>query len=254
MTGMAFSMGSYTDSSHTPPRLKPLFSLVFYEQRDHRGEPLLDITRHPIRPRKGGVYLGPGHAFTHGDLDTLIGILKQQSGQVSRTLIPENVLLHGSNELVWCVPGKVRPMWFKLQDKPVRLNVPWPTLLFHVLDGNLSVVALRDAKRPTETTPVYHAPLMNIYHHGGVCTGSADLPEGCDYEDRSGWEDVIFKTLFTHTNMDHTLKLKGKQTISNTVHLRFWRDLSRKKASRFPVSSLVPMHTTVGAFLTGSES
>jgi len=137
MTGMAFSIGSREDIPHATPRLKPLFSLVFYEQRDHRGEHLLDITRHPIRPRKGGVYLGPGHAFTHGDLDALIGILKQQSGQVSRTLIPENVLLHTLNELVWYVPGKVRPMWFRLQDKPVRLNVPWPTLLFQVHDRNL---------------------------------------------------------------------------------------------------------------------
>lgn len=221
----------------------PEFALVF-----HRTRSGYELTRHAINTVRSVPTLGAATPFLTENLAQLVDILKQQSNRRTRQLLPENVILTGHDEIAWWVPGYTKPMWFQIDNRTICIKVPWPPLLFHAKSGSLSVAALADAQRPGAKTKLYHAPIMNVYAHGGVCLGSAPRPESSDVVSMPGWEDAVFKTLFTHTNHKRTLRV-GKTDVSNTKHLQIWRELAKQKAGEFPRELLVPMKKTVMEFL-----
>lgn len=231
---------------------EPQFALIFHKTQTNgyiNSQFSYEITQHEINELRGGYYLGPGRAFNLSDLDTLITILNNSESEGERLILPENLLLQGANELAWYLPGAIRPMWFNLGERQTKLNVPWPALLFHVQGGALRVVALGKQGRPQVSDPVYQAPLMNIDEHGVVCTGGAVLPKGCMVEHMKAWEGVMFNTFFTHTNMDHTLRIKDNKEVDDKTHLKFWRKLAREKTKQFPKRNLVSIGLNVGKYL-----
>lgn len=231
------------------PGYTPVTALIFHELQHSHHEKVLDITTHPIKNRGKGHYLGAGRSFTHADLDALLHMLRAQS-TTTRSLLPDNLLLQGTEELAWYVPGSIRPMWVGDNDRTKRLNVPWPTLIFHARSGRLSIAAMKGSRHPDSNTPVSHAPVMNIYNSGNVCTGNADLPPDCTIESMKGWEDVIYRTRFTHVNHDFTLRFPKKSSVSTPDHYKWWCELERSGAKRFPSASLVPMGKKLGEFLS----
>jgi hypothetical protein len=57
-----------------------------------------------------------------------------------------------------------------------------------------------------------------------------------------GYESAIFDTLFSHGNFRGNLAYRqNRGETSDRDHVRFWHELARAKASRFPHEVLVPM-------------
>jgi len=171
--------------------------------------------------------------------DCIISVLKDMVDMKQKRaihILPENVIAQGDDSLVWHVPGKVRAMLFKHGKKITRMAVPYPSLIFKVIDNSLSVAASKFKRKPNANDIIYHSPLMNVYSDGRVCVGSADCPCDSDIESMAGWESVIFKTIYTHTNHDRCL-LNKPQTSTTTDQLySFWKSLKGDKY--FPTNRL----------------
>jgi len=143
-------------------------------------------------------------------------------------------------------------MWFNSGGKGFKLDVPWPALVVGVNDRKMSVAALAGSRRPTAKARLYHAPLMNVFAGGAVCTGNADLPESCGPASMASWEGVLTDTAFSHVNHADTLLLparKSNKGVDNKAHLAFWRGLEKRNAQAFPKESLAPLGLTLGAFI-----
>lgn len=130
------------------------------------------------------------------------------------------------------------------------LDVPWPDLVFAATDNRISLAALATRGRPRLGTRIYHAPLFNVYESGAVCLGSAQVGEMLGTQSIPAFEDAIFGSLFSHGNFRGNLARSHDGGVtSDADHLRFWRALSRDHVPVFPTDALVPMKTTLGAFL-----
>ena len=92
---------------------------------------------------------------------------------------------------------------------------------------------------------------MNVDQNGELCLGNVEPPAERSYEAIRGWESVVYKTLFTHTNTDQTLRLdrSAPSIVSDRAHLTFWRKLANQQARRFPVKALHPLSITLEQFL-----
>lgn len=231
-------------------RLQAVQALIVYKDEfDSEGEPTHAFTAHPVTATARGDRIGPGRLLGAQDLQLLLDALLGSSACESGFL-PADVICHSSTQIAWYVPGRVRPMWFRMNKQHLRLNVPWPTLLFRVKHGRLSLAALTHESRPSAETDLYHAPLMNVHQNTILCPGTAHLPQSWSLSQRSGYESAVFETNFTQTNHTRTLALGKKVGISDAQHLRFWRDLDTRAAKCFPTNVLVPLQKTVSDWLT----
>lgn len=230
----------------------PRFALVFhrysdessYDNEAERDKTALLVTRHAIR-RTGQI--APGSLITHETVDEIMRLLSQQPRE--RRLLTPNVLLSLPEETLWYRPAQRRAMWIRYGKTRRALTVPWPALVFHARDGGLRIAALRAAnKRPDENTRLYHAPLMNIYENGSLCLGNI-TPPSCGLSGMAAWEAAVYDTLFTHTNHRNTLRLRTKGKDDNIALYRFWHQLHKDEATRFPVGALVPRNETLGDWL-----
>jgi PRTRC genetic system protein B len=204
------------------------------------------ITSHRVHQTEQAPVIGAGSLLSLSDQELLREVLTTNTEGES-SLLPPNVLCTSARRLVWFVSGQTRPMLVRQGERLRRWQVPWPTLLYKVDNGKLSIAALSTSRRPKERTPLYHAPLANTYEDGAVCTGSAELPRGWQVSQMAAWESVIVNTAFTHVNQRHTLRLdtRKRKDVDNKAHFSFWHRLAEQKVERFPVKALVPMKRTL---------
>ena len=171
--------------------------------------------------------------------DCIISVLKDMVDMKQKKAVqifPDNVIAQGDDSLVWHVPGQVRTMLFKHGKKITKMAVPYPSLIFKVFDNTLSVAASKFKRKSKADDIIYHSPLMNVYSDGRVCVGSADCPDDSDIESMTGWEKVIFDTIFTHTNHDSSLLNKPQMTTTTEQLYAFWKALKGDKT--FPMNRL----------------
>jgi len=174
--------------------------------------------------------------------DCIVSVLKDMAGmnqKKSLQVLPDNIIAQSDDSLVWHIPGNMRHMLFKNGKKTTKIVVPYPSLIFKVIDNSLSVVATKYKRTPRTDDVIYHAPLMNIYSDSRVCVGSADCPDNADIESMAGWESVIFDTLFTHTNHDFTLQQESNKSTSTKELYAFYKSI--KSDMRFPKNRLNTM-------------
>lgn len=163
-------------------------------------------------------------------------------------IIPDNLLNYealpgGHYKMTWYRPAEKRILHHKSQLKIDTGNAWVPALLYSVNTNSLSIMALKDDKRPKEITKVYRPPFFNVSDYGDVCLGSARVqkPKFRTYENlMKYWEDLFWLSEFTHLNGDTKIKSKDLQ--------KLWRSLvgTRKK---FPVSELLITDRTVKNYL-----
>lgn len=177
-----------------------------------------------------------GQIMSHDCVISVLQDMVNMRQQKALQMLPENVLAHSDDSLVWYVKGGLRPMLFKRGKRSIKINVPYPTLLFKVVDNTLWIAASRYTRKPKATDVLYYAPLMNIYSDNRVCTGSAECPDNADVDSMSQWEGVIFSTYFTHTNHNNTLRSREEESTSTDELFAFWKSL--KGDNKFPVSLL----------------
>ncbi len=227
-----------------PAVAMPTGAVVFHEA--HYG---LAVTFHAVTEHAGAPCIGAGRAMTHGDAEVLLAALKGEPSGTREWIAPE-LLAQGDRFLAWHIPGRVRPMWFSSGGKRIRLEVPWPNLVFSATDGAIRLAALATRGRPRLGTRLFHAPLMNVYADGVVCLGSAKVGEMHGTGSIAPCEAAIFDSLFTHGNFRGNLaRGQRKGETSDAEHLRFWKRLASERLPVFPTDALVPMKTTLGAFL-----
>jgi len=222
---------------HADRSIKPMMSFVLYGS----GNNYSHITKHVVT--NGELGLG---RIIHPK--TLLSHLNKLEAEPScLDILPANVLLNSTDYLIWHKSSIVAPMWFRTPSKVSDYNVKWPPLLFCVnkITQSLQVFATATNKRPTESTRLYHAPLMNIDNAGDVCLGSAVLPNKIDFSTIDEIEKVITETQFTHTNHDETLRGGA----SNPQHMNFWK--ARHNTQARVKSSDLTFYLTLSSFLKG---
>jgi PRTRC genetic system protein B len=223
-------------------------ALIVHQMHDGNRVPDFVLTTHEVENSTAGSTLGAGRFVTEADIAALVDVLiGMYPGR--RTFLPEDVVSASPTQLAWYRSEEIRAMWFRANDARRKLIVPWPTLLFRARPGELSIVALSHSRRPTADQPLYHAPLMNIHADTRLCAGTATIPPACGLEHKPAYEFCVYGTAFSHVNHDHTLKSQGKASVGDSEHFKFWRQLERRQARRFPRAALVPLKQSVGEWL-----
>jgi len=206
-------------------------------------------TKHDIISQEDNLMMGAGKPMTtEGFEEILKNILSL--GSLVNEVMPENIISMSNTQITWVEKAKERKMTFRLGGKTVTYLVPYPNLIMKASStGKLDIASYKTRGRVTEKTILYHAPLMNIYKTGNVCIGNSSLPNNISIKDIPEWADLIFNTAYSHVNQSKTLSISGSKEVGNKEHLKFWRELSKSKVTKFPNSALVPMGMKVGEFL-----
>lgn len=164
--------------------------------------------------------------------------------KVKPELLPENILGNGENFLAWYMPPQNKSLWFKCADMGGEVSgvVPLPGLVFMVskTSNQWYVFACKGKDRPNQSTELFNAPFLNVWAGGHVCEGSSKRPKQLAASKISEWEDVFFRSRFTHTNQNHTSIIKYKAGA-----YKFWSDMLANKWKKFPESLLVNSGVTL---------
>jgi len=240
--------------SHNSNELEthPICGLLIYAMKQplHNEVKSLVITKHHLKLHNGRPELGEVQHFSESELgDMLRAIEAREDDGVG--LIPPNLLFQQGHLTAWYVSGSKRDMWIQNHNDTSRLmslKVIWPNLIFIVTGETLRVFSYLGTQRPTEQTQLFHAPLMNIGSDGRVCLGTATHPRKRGIASIPEWEGVMFNTRFSHTNHPHTLRVKGKGTISNEQHTQFWQSKA-SSLTKVKASELQPYHRKLGEIL-----
>lgn len=201
----------------------PKSALVFYEAEgkqndvyvehfdmDRNGNP---INAHPLTVREANVLA----KSLQTDQEKNKAFLKPKG------ILPTNVLYINPTEngsVLWYTKAQKRQLYFV-----DSLGIPngiakVPPMIWFASKSSLAVFALANDRRPTERTPLYHAPFFNIYENGNVCMGtvSIDIKNSASVEEFiQAWEHYFFDSYFSHA-------LCGNLTKTSIVNL--WKDLT----------------------------
>lgn len=187
---------------------------------------------------------GPEYgAGVPADPDYLVRMLRSGTSR-SLDLLNPRLLAQGTEEAAWWSPAGVRRPMFAAGGRMARhsgIAVAMPALLYHVQGRRLRVRALACRGRPAPNTPLYIAPLWNIYKNGGLCMGSMPIPTGPPAECMDAWERAFWDSAFT---VPHDARLCGHPK-GYTAMLRALRTLPR-----FPKPWLVPSEERLEEWLT----
>lgn len=184
--------------------LRTTHGLFFHQRKDV----LTMVTAHAVATNDEGVpIVGPGRPLTPEDEQALLDLLMGREQREPVEILPPSVLYRDRHATIWWLPPMVRPMHLRRHGEGLEtITTRWPSLIALVRNRSLYLVAVEGDQRPTASTPLFHAPLPNLYASTAVCTGSARLPLAMRISDLDGWESVIFDTAFTHTNHQETLR------------------------------------------------
>ncbi|MDO9139902.1 MAG: PRTRC system protein B [Methylococcales bacterium] len=218
----------------------------------YRADDFLASMHDFVTNGQGESVIGAGRLMSKEDVESVLRSMLAM-GKRKVSLLPPNAVSISETHLAWTVPAQVRPMLFNITGLPMKkIDVPWPRLLMVAnRNGKLAVAALKNKGRVNGKTRLYHAPLMNVYANGNVCTGSATLPDEYGIDQIKAWEAVMFDSAFSHVNNPSTLSLAGDKdkTVDNKAHYRFWLSLSKKKVAKFPAEHLSPLRYGVEDFI-----
>lgn len=224
------------------PALTPHSALVFHT----RGSSAMElVTLHPIRPVRGKPTLAEGVPLSPEDEQTILAMLTSSDTAVPRVeLNPPNLLFADRHQMVWCVPGATRPMHFSHAGQRSQRLVSWPSLIFRVIEHRLFLAAYDGADRPTLDTPLFKAPLANLWASAELCTGNAILPEASRIAEMPLWESVVFDTAFSHANDREVIR----SARSFADPMEFWQKNEAITAKQF-----VPLSggSSLGQWLSG---
>jgi hypothetical protein len=172
-------------------------------------------------------------------------------------LIDDSIIAASGKALVWrMAPGPATLRFSVGIGRPIDVNANLPQLIGAAIKRNNGVkevylVAVRRRGKPDLSTPLFHAPLMNIDSRSQLT-----LEEQSEFPEASlasvlEWHKAIHQMTMTSVGHERTIRirdLKPGAAVSSYNHLRFWRGLSRECAS-FPSWSLVERKETFGQWL-----
>lgn len=158
------------------------------------------------------------------------------------TITPENVLINNNKIIVWHTETNlVTNQWYNSSDRVISVNnVPHPKLIFIAPknEHKLYIVATKNnVIRPSLDTPIFHAPLANMYNGMNLCIGSALYPER-KVENLKSIEETLFFSRYNHFKFANiNLENKDKKLDFTLKAIKFWQSLENKPT--FPDNLLV---------------
>lgn len=216
--------------------------LIYGDRQNHF------VTRHAVEPREGvAPSLGPAQPLTEAFVDSLARSLH---GAVKAEVLPNHVLAKGDRMIVWWTPARRRQMFYQnAQEKAAALNgrmFPQPPLVWRVENGDLTIRALHQNKRPEAKTKLAFAPFWNISGNGSVCLGTMRRPDNATVASIESWERGFYESAFTHSNV-------GRLTRHKEGFEGLWSELAGTR-KRFPVQTLIDLPQTLTQFVRGERS
>jgi len=205
------------------------------------------ITRHDVLAAESGPpTLGPAQPLTLAFVESLMSSL---GGGIETEVLPENILAKGDRLIVWWTPEQHRQMFYQnAEGKMADLNggiFPQPPLVWKVANGELSIRALTENKRPQPATTLTVAPFWNLSDDGSVCTGSMRRPESTTVAAIQAWERGFYESAFTHANV-------GRLTRHDGGFEGLWKSLKGKRR-RFPAETLIQLPQILEQFVCGDR-
>lgn len=217
--------------THIADQVELKGAVLLYAGRD---KAVSYATTHPISVVDGAAMIRPGKPLREGHLRRLVQEL-MPSRRAALALLPPHVLACDEQCVVWYRPARTQTVWMRASE-PLGERcgpAPVPTLIFAACKQNLYVYAIKRGGRPQESTRLYHAPLLNVWESGHVCTGSMRLPKVAGVASIPQWEHAFWHSTFTHTNHSRVVRHEGGA-------LALWRDLLDARDAHFPNAALVP--------------
>ena len=206
------------------------------------------ITRHDVTSRKDAPpTLGPAQPLTVAFIESL---MRSLSGSVQAEVLSANVLAKADRMIVWWTPTRRRQMFYENSEgKATELNgciFPQPPLVWRVSNGELSIRALTENKRPDSSSKLSVAPFWNLSDDGRVCTGTMRRPNSASVASIPAWERGFYESAFTHANV-------GRLTRHEGGFEGLWSSLAGKRG-RFPLETLIALPQTLAQFVRGERS
>ncbi|MOA32195.1 hypothetical protein D3C78_1533940 [compost metagenome] len=119
-----------------------------------------------------------------------------------------------------------------------RIEAPLPGLVFIATDGaKFRCFAFTGTDRPSAETPLYFAPLGNVYNDGSFCSGNVQLPREIRLENIQVWQRFVLES--TNTHHGSVDPIQGCEGFADLV--AFYRTLNESQAQEFPQDRLVPV-------------
>ncbi len=187
----------------------PKFAIVGYAKDDNYYRNDHYFSYHEV----AGSKLTAGMPLTKDTAQNIFSCLEGDlikfrfKGMLPKTLIHFD--FKGSLQLIWYVHPKQHTLYFDTKAGIPSGKYPLPKLVFKLVGNGLRVFALNRKDTLTDTTPLYHAPLLNIGGQGNVCMGNASMHyDGFEYyEDVMGFvEQQFFRSVFTATHHNRLAK------------------------------------------------
>jgi PRTRC genetic system protein B len=209
-------------------------------------------TVHPVSIHESASpIIEAGRPLDKGTLEKLLRSLMKTAG-TQTGVFSERILSVGTGFVVWWQPPGERAFFFdcaassSIGKRSGSGRVPG--LVFVASGCTLRVFAVKGRTRPGTDTLLHHAPLMNVYADGKVCTGSAPLPGSTLSSSIAAWEAAFWNSSFTHPNQQRAVRYKGGLE-------QFSLDLLNGKFTRFPEHVLCPHPVgTVGKLVEWLET
>lgn len=202
----------------------PKSTLVFYESKGLDK----DVYVEHFDMDRNGTPIN-AHPLTEREAEALAKALTTEKQKQTAFLKSEGILpttiLHvnqgrDKGAVMWYTKSQKRPLYF-IESLGIPSGKAFvPPMIWQATKNSLSVFALSSNRRPTENTPLYYAPFLNIYEDGRVCMGSVsiDIKNSASVQEFTrAWEDYFFNSYFSHL-MGENNPVKG-----NCVSL--WKDL-----------------------------
>lgn len=202
----------------------PKSALVFYESKGLSK----DVYVEHFDMDRNGTPIN-AHPLTEREAEALAKALttekqKHTAFLQSEGILPTNILhinpSTNKGEVLWYTKSQKRPLYF-IESLGISSGIAFvPPMIWQATKNSLRVFALLNGRRPTEKTPLYYAPFLNIYEDGRVCMGSVSIyikNSASVQEFTRAWEDFFFNSYFSHLIGENN-PVKG-----NCVSL--WKDL-----------------------------
>jgi PRTRC genetic system protein B len=188
--------------------------------------------------------IAAGRPLTPGDEREILDLLttRQSANACSLDLYPATLLHADPTRTLWWEPSAVRPMHLRGIEQSQTILTRWPTLVLLARDRQLFLAALPDDERPTGDTPLFHAPLPNVYASTMLCTGDATLPREAGIAAMVVWQSVLFDSAFTHAN--HHGNLKPTRSAKSGDVQDYWAG-READVTPFPFQRLMPLGQTL---------
>jgi len=206
------------------------FGVILRKVTDNGG-----VIEHPVDPQAISRALSDKTCFSTGVLSDDI-LYVQQEG------VKETIVSYRKRQRTG--------IWMEGMDEPLRIPLPDMILMRVTTDGkspHYNLFAVKE--RPSSLdTPLFHAPLLNIYSSGNICWGSVrrGLSQGTSLAE--DWESLLGTRFGNHSC--HGKSRKYRQDVRKM--LIELNDNQRRRV--YPKRDLLPANKTLAQLLNFKEA